>query len=141
MVLLAGSAKENSGRFRFSYADSGGITTKNVKIILLRFVFQQVGRLSLQRNCQLQKRRKGDVDHALLDLGDLAVIDAACVGHFPKAEPFLLAKFSEILTEYFQHLLICRSNHYILYKVLLRGLNWTIFSTRLWSNKTALLIN
>lgn len=72
-----------------------------VEIILLRLVRQQGGRLRLQRNGQLQKRRERDVDHALFDLGDLAVIDAAGIRHFAEAESLFFPELSQIISELF----------------------------------------
>jgi len=43
---------------------------------------------------ELQQRGKGDIDHPFFDLGDLAVVDAAGIGHLPKAKPLLLPKSS-----------------------------------------------
>jgi hypothetical protein len=71
------------------------------KAVLFRFVSQQDGWMGFQGNGQLQEGGKGNIDHSLFDLGDLAIVDATGIRHFAKAKTFLLAELSKVLTEPF----------------------------------------
>src|ERR1700753_3004714 len=67
---------------------------------LLLLVVQQRGRLSLESKGQLQKSGKGNVDHSLFDLCDLAVIDATGIRHFTETESFVLTELSQIFSKF-----------------------------------------
>src|ERR1700754_725820 len=68
---------------------------------LLLLIVQQRGRLGFKSNGQLQKSGKGNVDHSLFDLCDLAVIDATGIRHFTETESFVLTELSQIFSKSF----------------------------------------
>ena len=96
-------------KYRFPYGGNRFVTIG--KADLFRFVGQQDGGMGFQGNCQLQEGGKGNIDHSLFDLGDLAVVDATGIRHLAKTKTFLLAELSKVLTEPFQYLFVCWRNH------------------------------
>src|SRR5690348_15307265 len=108
---------------------------KEESISDFRLVFQQDRRLGFEGDSQLQEGSKSDVDHPLLDLCDLAVVDATGIRHFAQAESFFFAELSKVFAKPFQYLFISWCYHYRNLNV---GLRWKVFSKPLWSNWAAL---
>ena len=71
--------------------------------------------MCLQGNSQLQKRSKGNIDHPLFDLRDLAIVNATGIRHFTETKTFVLAELSQIFSESFQNLFVGGSNHTLCY--------------------------
>lgn len=67
--------------------------------------------MRLQSNGQLKKGGERNVDHPLLDLGDLAVVDATGIRHFAKAHTLLFSEFPQVFSKAFQDFLVCWRDH------------------------------
>lgn len=72
----------------------------------------------LQSPGQFDDSREGDIEPAVFDLGDLAVVQAAIGGYLAKGEPFLFSDLLNGRSEFlFEDLFFCADHSRCCFKV------------------------